>query len=126
MKYTTTQYAESLWSVLKDCPAKEHKNIIKRFLSVVLRHGNSSELELILRAFEKEYLRKNKLHKVDIEMACSVPEKIKKEIKNILGKDIFFSERENMELGAGIRMIVDGELLIDASAKRKIEEMLRN
>lgn len=94
-----------------------------RFLALVRKNGDSPRLQLIIYAFEKEYLRNSKLRRVDVEMASAAPESVKKEIKDILNGNVVFFEKENPELGAGIRITIDGEIMIDASAKRQIEKM---
>lgn len=124
MKYTVKQYAETLYSALKDCSTKEQKEIIARFLLTVRKNGDSPRLELIVRAFEKIYLKDNGLSMVDIEMAGAVPESMKKEIKSILGEGVVLFEKETPELLGGVRIMVNGELLIDASVKRQIDRML--
>ena len=123
MKYTVRQYAETLYDALKDSSAKEQKEIITRFLLAVRKNGDSPRMELVLRAFEKKYLKDNGLSVVDIEMAGAVPESVKKEIKSIFAGNFVLSEKEIPELFGGVRITVNGELLIDASVKRQIKRV---
>lgn len=125
MKYTIKQYAKALYEALENSSVKERKAVMARFLALVRKNGDSPRLKLIIYAFEKEYLRDSKLRRVDIEMASAAPESVKKEIKNILNGNVIFFEKENPALGAGIRITIDGEIMIDASAKRQIEKMFR-
>lgn len=120
MKYTVKQYAEALSDVLLHKP-KDMRATARRFIAIARENGDSAKLELILRAFEKEYLKRKKLRAVNIEMSSAVPTKVKRDIKQILGGEIVFSEQENPALGAGIKIIVDGEILIDASAERQLK-----
>ncbi|MBI2056150.1 MAG: F0F1 ATP synthase subunit delta [Candidatus Sungbacteria bacterium] len=123
MKYTIKQYAEALYNALEKKKAKEAAEIGRRFFAVVRKNGDSPRMELILREFHKEYLKQKNLRAVKIEMASAVPARVKREIKNILGGEIMFTEQENSSLGAGIRITIDGEILIDASAKKQLEKI---
>lgn len=123
MKYTVKQYAEALYSALEKKKAKEAADITRRFFSIVRKNGDSPRMELIFRAFQKEYLKQKRFRAVDIEMASAVPARVKRDIKTILGGEIVFAESENPALGAGIRITVDEDILIDASAKKQLEKI---
>lgn len=123
MKYTVKQYAEALYGALEKKKAKEAAEITRRFFSIVRKNGDSPRMELIFRAFQKEYLKQKKLRAVDIEMASAVPARVKRDIKTILGGEIVFTESENPAVGAGIRITVDEDILIDASAKKQLEKI---
>lgn len=121
MKYSIRQYAEALFDVLLEIPEKERPRAIKNFLNLVRKNGDSPKLLLIVRALEKEYVKRNGLRLVRIEMASPVSERVKKNIIKILGEKIVYMEHEDADLIGGIRIIVDDEILIDASVKRQID-----
>ena len=78
---------------------------------------------LIITAYEKLVLQKTGTRKVRIESASPITEKLKKEIDDILGGKIYFEEAQNLDLLAGVKIMVDNELLIDASARRQMERI---
>lgn len=120
MKYRVTQYAEALHAVLRDAPAGKHKEIMRRFAEMLARHRMSGKSDFIVAAYEKIVLRESGMRKVKIETATPVRAPLKKEIEGILGKKILLEEEVNPELLAGVKILVDDELLIDASAKRQL------
>ncbi len=88
------------------------------------KNRDLARLERILKEFEKQWLRESGLRKVEIESAAPASGKLKEEIKKILGEKILFSEKVNAGILAGVKILVDGELMIDASAKRQLDQIL--
>jgi len=125
MKYRIAHYAEALHAALKDAPASKHKGIMRRFAALLSRHRMSGKSDLIAAAYEKIVLRESGTRKVKIESAAPASEGLKRAIREILGKKVFIEDHTNPELGAGIKILVDDELLIDASAKLHMEEMFQ-
>lgn len=125
MKYRITQYAEALHAALNNAPASRHKEIMRRFVALLVRHRISGKSDSVVAAYEKIVLRESGMRKVKIESATSVSEQLKKEIGRILGRKIYIEEAIRPEIVAGITILVDDELLIDASAKRHIEKIFQ-
>ncbi|MBI4224710.1 MAG: F0F1 ATP synthase subunit delta [Candidatus Sungbacteria bacterium] len=125
MKYRPAQYAQALHSALKDAPISKQKEIIRRFAALLGRHRMSGKSDLVIAAYEKIVLRETGMRKVRIESAAPASEQLKKEIQAVLGKKIFIEAKTNPELLAGIKILVDDELLIDASAKRQLERIFQ-
>ena len=125
MKYRVAQYAQALHAVLKGKAVLEQKQIMRRFAAMLTRHRMSGKSDLIIAAYEKLVLEESGVRKIRIEAASPVTEKLKKEIGEILGKKIYLEEQTNINLLAGFKILVDNELLIDASAKRQMEKMFQ-
>ena len=125
MRYRIAQYAEALHAALKDKKASQQRVIARQFAQVLMRHRMIGKANLILAAYEKLALQKQGMRKVRIESASPVSEQLKKEIGKILGAKINFEEVESHDLLAGIKIFVDDELLIDASARRQVDIMLK-
>ncbi|MBI3442193.1 MAG: F0F1 ATP synthase subunit delta [Candidatus Sungbacteria bacterium] len=125
MKYRIAQYAEALHAALKDAPASKQKQIMRRFAALLARHRMSGKSDSVVAAYEKIVLRENGVRKVKIESAAPVSEQLKKEIGQILGKEVLIEEKTRPDLLAGVKILVDGELLIDASAKRQLERIFQ-
>lgn len=123
MKYRVIQYAEALHAALKNVPVSKQKELMRQFAALLTRHRMSAKSGLIVAAYEKIVLRESGMRKVNIESAAPVTERLKKEIGKILGEKIFIQEETHPELLAGIKILVDNELLIDASAKRQVERI---
>lgn len=124
MRYTNEQYAESLLRALEGKSGAKQKETIRNFLYVLLRKGDFYRLPLVVQKFEKKYRAHNGINKVRIEYPDKVIAVVKKQIENILGKKIVWEEKTNSTLLAGIKIVVNDELLIDASAKRQLDKMI--
>lgn len=124
MRYRVAQYAEALFGTLEDKNEKERRAIARRFGALLARHRMLGKADAILSAYEKIILRARGARKIMIESAAPVSASLKKEIKKILGAKIYFEEKENPALLAGIKILMDDELLIDASGRRQIDRML--
>lgn len=121
MRYSIRQYAEALLLALEDKNRRERREVIGRFLVVLRKKRDGAKLTQIIKTLELLQLKKEGLHKVVLESASPPGLKIKTEVEKILGKKIFIEERINPELMAGIRILVDEEIFIDASAKRRLD-----
>lgn len=123
MKYSIKQYAESLLWALADKSKEERRLVLRRFIATLRKNKDLSRLNLIWHEAERQELKKLGLRKVEIESASEVSKTLKKEIENILGKRLFIKEKVKPELLAGIRILVDQEYFIDATAKRKLDKL---
>lgn len=125
MRYRPVQYAEALHEAMSGKKEPEQRAIARRFGRVLARHRVFGKTSAILAAYEKLTLCAQGTRKVRIESTGFVPEQLKKKIQKILGKKIQFEEKENPELLAGVKILINDELLIDASARRQLKGMLR-
>lgn len=125
MKYSIHQYAEALLLALEDKNKQERREVTGRFLEVLREKRDWAKLAQIIKTLELLYLKKAGFHKIVLESAAPAGAKIKSEVKKILGEKIVIEEKVCPELMAGIRILVDGELFIDASAKRSLDILLQ-
>ncbi|MES2437226.1 MAG: F0F1 ATP synthase subunit delta [Patescibacteria group bacterium] len=123
MKYSSRQYAHALYYALKDKPMSEHADLISNFMHSVRVRKDTKLLPAILTSFEKLYLKDEKLKKVTVESASPISVEIRKDIENALGTGIRLKEKVMPELLAGIKLYIDDEILIDASAKTRINNL---
>mgnify|MGYP003395967542 CR=1 FL=1 len=122
-KHTNRQYAEALFLALKNKKGEKRKSAIKNFLLLLQKHRSSPRLGLVLKDFEKIYLKEEGQKKVLLETPNTPSKELKKEITKILGENIIISESINPSLLAGVKMLVNDELLIDATAKKYLDKM---
>ncbi len=124
MKYRPGQYAEALFAAIEDKSDTEQKKIVKRFAEMLTRDHASAKLPAICMAYEKLQQRKQGIHSVRLETVSPATQKLKDQIHAILGKNINFEEVLNPYLLGGVKILVDNEILIDASAKHHMDAML--
>jgi len=123
MRYRPAQYAEALYEALEGKGPKDRRTIARSFARMISRHRMTAKTSVILAAYEKLSLRRRGMHKVRIEAAGPVSEQTRKEIREILDAKIHFEEVDNPDLLAGVKILVDDELLIDASARRQLDNL---
>lgn len=123
MRHSPKQHASALLLAMADKSPEERKKILRQFLSLLSRRGDSPRLGLILREVERQYLREAGLKKVVLEAPNAVPAKVKKEVEGILGKNLLIQEKINPRILAGIKVLVNDELLIDASAETQLRKL---
>ena len=125
MRYRVAHYARVLHMTLKGKKREERRIALGRFLNVLRRNRDSSRLGLILAEVEKNYLREKGINKVRIESVSPLAERLRKEITSLYGTHTLVEEVEKPELIAGVKILVDGELLIDASVLRQLTRLFR-
>jgi len=125
MKYSPRQYAEVLLSALEGKLEKERKEILKRFVSVLAKNRDLSRLGAILCELEREFFKKSGMKKIWVESVSPLSVGLRKEIEAAVGGKTYLHEKINPSLLAGIRILINDELLIDASARRQIEKLFK-
>ena len=123
MRYRPLHYAEALHEAMKGASAKDARVLARGLARTLLHHRMLGKTGAILAAYEKLVLKRQGMQKVRIETPSPAGEHLKKEIQKALGAKIHFEEAVDPALLAGVKILVDDELLIDASAKRQIENM---
>ena len=125
MKYTNGQYAEALIAALDGKTNAERRKIAGRFFRALARHRALSRLNRVILEAERRRRRRDGLLKVDVGAAAPLRPKSRLMLEKILGKKTVISETVQEELGAGVRILINEEKLIDASARRKLSEIFQ-
>lgn len=123
MRYTTKQYAGSLLSVLGNKGVEKQKEVIRKFLRFLQKNGEAAKRRQIMVEIEREYLEKNNTRKVQVETANGADKTMIKEIKNMFGDKTLISEKVSPEILGGVKIFIDEENLIDASARTQLDRM---
>ncbi len=125
MRYSIKQYALALLISLAEKKGEERKNIIRNFLSLLTRNGDQTKLELIIKEAEKTERRKKGIYQVELASATKISGKLKEEVEKIIGKKVIFKERMDPEILAGLKILIEDETLIDATAQSQIAKIFR-
>lgn len=123
MKYSVRQYAEALYGALEGKAGDEREQVLRNFLNLVRRNHIEHSLNGIIREYEKHAIASRGMVKVHIETPESASDALKREIETAVGKPVEFSEKVNPHLLAGIRILVNDTILIDATALRRLEKL---
>lgn len=123
MRYSVKQCAAALVAALRQKPDSEQKKTVRRFLFLLRKHGLWQRRMFILKEAERQYLRERNASKVVIASAAPVAPKTRQEIKRIVGRNAFWQETIEPGLLAGLKILINDEMLIDATGKRQVERM---
>ncbi|MBI2121540.1 MAG: F0F1 ATP synthase subunit delta [Candidatus Sungbacteria bacterium] len=123
MKYSSKQYASVILSAFDGKSEKERKEILKRFVDVLAKNRDMARLGAILREIEREFLKKSGRKKIWVESVSPVSDDLRQEIEKTVAGKTYLYEKINPSLLAGLRILINDELLIDASAKRQIDKL---
>lgn len=80
-------------------------------------------MELIIKEAEKITRRKRGIYKIELTSPTKISIKLKKEIEKIIGEKIIFAEKIDTEVSAGLKILIEDEILIDATAKSQIAKI---
>ena len=123
MKYTAKQYASVFLSVFEGKSEKSRKEVLQKFIAVLSRNRDMTRLGAILREIEREFFKKTGMKKVLVESVSPLSVGLRNEVEKAVGGKTYLYEKINPSLLAGIRILINDEFLIDASAKRQIEKL---
>ena len=123
MRHTPYQYAEALYEALLNKNHEERQALLKRTVTVMSKNGDMKLLDRMLEAYEKVFLTKQGLRKVDVESVSPLSDSLRQEIEKLLGSKVLLTEKINGELIAGLTLFVDNSIFIDASARTRINNL---
>ena len=123
MRYPADTYAKALLASLEGKSGEEQQSIMRRFLAAVKKFGDEKNLPKILVAFELLTVKRNGGREVVMESAREIPATLRKELEARFKSEDLIRERINPSLIAGIRILIDGEWMVDASLKRRLEKL---
>lgn len=123
MKYTPKQYAAAFLAALEGKSKIEREKIVRRLVENVARRGDSPRLGMIVGAIEEAHLKKEGVSKIEVEAPEALSAQVRKEIEGVLGKKTLLKEKINPAALAGLRILVNDEILIDATAETQIKKL---
>lgn len=124
MRYTNKQYARALVEALiEEKNQIRRKKIIGSFLDILKRDHRSGQLRFIVNETEREYYAMQGLHRLDVYSVAPLPDRVLSEMKAALGGTVAVNEHTDPSVLGGARLLIDGETLIDASARRQLERL---
>ena len=123
MRYSAELYAKAFLATLSGKTPDEERNVIRRFLEAIKKFGDSRNLGKILAAVERLAVKKAGGREVVLESAREIPASLRKELEAKFTSGDLIRERMNPALIAGIRILIDGEWMVDVSLKRRLEKL---
>jgi len=126
MKIVAKQYAQALFSEIKDQAEKDISGIINNFVEILKKDNCLSQMEKIIFYFNDLWKKEYFLVEAEINIARKIEPELKKEIVQYLtkisqAKKINIIEKENKKLVGGF-VVKYNDKIIDASVKNKINK----
>ncbi len=126
MKIVAKQYAQALFSEIKDRAEKDISSIINNFVEILKKDNCLSQMEKIIFYFNDLWKKEYFLVEAEINIARKIEPELKKEIVQYLtkisqAKKINIIEKENKKLVGGF-VVKYNDKIIDASVKNKINK----
>lgn len=125
MNYTPKQYAAALMGALKGKTAVQQKDIAARLFHHLSRARTLKRLGGIVRQAERMEREKDGVVAADIQSASPLRTSVRQSIERVLGKKAVITEAVDPRLLAGIRILIDEETLIDATARRRLATLFQ-
>ena len=119
MKYKSEYYAKALLSLIEEHPEKEDV-LVESFIKIVKGAGDGAHFGKIINVFERLFFKRKEQEHILIVSAHVLGDKLLEKIKNIFSKETIFEYEIRPDLVAGVRIIINGERMIDVSLRRKL------
>ncbi|MBI4086581.1 F0F1 ATP synthase subunit delta [Candidatus Kaiserbacteria bacterium] len=126
MKYKAAQYAEALVGSIVDAEPEVARTRIRAFAALLRRHRMLGKAESIMRVVERRLASRAGAVRVTLETPESAAPALQKQVSDVFDGKAWIEEKVRPELLAGVRILVDDETLVDASAKRRLAQMFRH
>lgn len=126
MKIVVKQYAQALFSEIKDQAEKDISGIINNFVEILKKDNCLSRMEKIIFYFNEFWKKEYSLVEAEISTAREINSELKKDLVEYLtkisqAKKINIVEKENDKLIGGF-VVKYNDKIIDASIKNKINK----
>lgn len=126
MKIVAKQYAQALFSEIKDQAGKDISGIINNFVEILKKDNCLSQMEKIIFYFNEFWKKEYSLVEAEISTAREINSELKKDLVEYLtkisqAKKINIVEKENNKLIGGF-IVKYNDKIIDASVKNKINK----
>lgn len=126
MRFRAKDYAQALQQALFLAPVAERGELLRRFLTVVRKHGRLSRIGEIVRAVEVLAVRGRGGRWIELEFARPMGGRVLGPIRaRFLPRDRM-GVSINPALVAGVRITLDGETELDYSFQRKLKKLFPN
>lgn len=132
MKYSSNQYAKSLYEVLKETHEKKRGDVLKNFVQILKTKKDLKKLRFIEEQLKKLFFEEKKETEAKIFTAMPVSSKIKDRIKK---SAVDFLEKNQEKVKAVFEIdktliggfkIKSGDYLIDGSVKNMLLKLRKN
>lgn len=123
MKYSPENYARALIEELQKTESVQSNELVKNFVSQIIRNGDFLSVDKILQRVEIESTKVLGGKNIEIEFARVVDKRLVEELSGVFTKQDMVNIKINPSLVAGVRITIDGEKELDNSIAKKVREI---
>lgn len=121
MRPSPTIFAKAFLAVFADTPENQQGAIVKNLVHTASKYGGEGYLRQILAEVLRLYRKERGFKKIVLHSARPLPEKLLSALKSLFGKSDEVQASIEPELVAGVKIVIDDELSLDNTLKRKLE-----
>ncbi|MDP3947164.1 MAG: F0F1 ATP synthase subunit delta [bacterium] len=116
-------FAKALLVALEEAPLGRHEELLRNFKALLDRRGLRAKAHKVAEELEREAVKANQGRLIRIESAHSLDRETLDSLTKRFQPEDKVRTAVVPELTAGIILKVDGEIVIDASLKRKLRKL---
>ena len=116
-------YREAYLKALENKSPADQKRITARFLSRLVRDRALSKIGQIEKGIRRAHMKNSGRSEIAVESAAQLDPKYRGELERMFGTRALIRETIDPDLVAGARILIDDELLIDATGRKFLRDM---
>lgn len=125
MKYPPHIYADAFLSLMETHPEEKNK-IMAGLVRALNVSGDIGNAEKVIASIEEKIARKEGRVKIKVYAARILHESLLDKIKNAFGNEALVHQVIDPEIIAGVKLVVNDEIMIDATLKKKLERITKS
>jgi F0F1-type ATP synthase delta subunit len=123
MKYPVRTYAKALSEAMIMTHGKSAGEIQKNFLELLRRSGDEAHLAKILEETERLLRAKDGTKKFTVRIARAQKKSAREFVKHLIGPNDAVEEVVDPSLVAGMKVVVNDEVVFDGSLRSKLDKL---
>lgn len=123
MKYSFEIYARAFERAIAEAPAGKEESFVKNLVALANRNGDGPALKKISAEVLKRLTAKGKIRAVKIVSARPLKEESRRKLKLAVGQADAWEEEIDPRLVGGIKIIVNGEKVLDNSFRSSLDNL---
>ncbi|MDP3956432.1 MAG: F0F1 ATP synthase subunit delta [bacterium] len=125
MKPSATLFAKAFLTVLAGTPETKQGAIVKNLVRAASKYGGDGYLRQISNEVLRLYRKERGFKKIVLYSARPLSKKLHSALIEPFNKSDEVQEKVNPELIAGVKIVIDEELSLDNTLKRKLEVLFK-
>ena len=125
MRPSPTIFAKAFLAVFAETPEKKQTAIVKNLVHSASKYGGEGYLRQILAEVLRLYRKERGFKKIMLYSARPLPKKLLAVLTPLFNKSDEVQEKIDPELVSGVKIVIDDELALDNTLKKKLELLFK-